>query len=126
MSRVKNRDTNLETIIRSELHSRGLRFNKHVKELPGKPDIAFSKAKVAVFIDGDFWHGYRLPAWQHKLSDFWKEKIEKNRRRDQKNFRKLRRMGWRVIRIWQHEIKRDHEACIVKIVSAVEQARTIE
>jgi DNA mismatch endonuclease (patch repair protein) len=123
MSRVKNRDTDLERIIRSELHARGFRFRKHVKELPGKPDLVFSKIKLAVFIDGDFWHGYRLPEWEHKLKDFWKQKIRENRQRDQKNFRKLRRMGWRVIRIWQHEIKRDPVSCVVKIVEAVERAR---
>lgn len=123
MSNVKLKDGSLEVIVRSELHRRGYRFKKHVKTLPGTPDAVFLKEKIAIFIDGDFWHGYRFPAWEHKLKDFWKEKIRANRRRDQKNFRKLRRMGWRVIRIWQHEIKKDPESCIVKIVSAIDQAR---
>lgn len=115
MSRVKGKDTGLEKLVRSELYRRGLRFRKHVKELPGKPDVVFSKAKVAVFIDGDFWHGYRYPLWENKLSDFWKEKIRKTRERDQRNFRKLRYMGWRVIRIWQHEIEQDLGKCIKRI-----------
>ncbi|HID45740.1 MAG TPA: very short patch repair endonuclease [Chromatiaceae bacterium] len=115
MSRVKGKDTGLERLVRSELYRRGLRFRKHVKELPGKPDVVFSKAKVAVFIDGDFWHGYRYPLWENKLSDFWKEKIGKTRERDQRNFRKLRYMGWRVIRIWQHEIEKDLGKCITRI-----------
>ncbi|MDQ3256746.1 MAG: very short patch repair endonuclease [Acidobacteriota bacterium] len=123
MSRVKLKDGSLETIIRSELHRRGYRFKKHVKTLPGSPDAVFPKEKIAVFIDGDFWHGYRFPAWEHKLKDFWKEKIKANRRRDQKNFRKLRRMGWRVIRLWQHDIKRDPESCIVRVIAAVTEAR---
>jgi DNA mismatch endonuclease (patch repair protein) len=123
MSRVKLKDGSLEIIIRSELHRMGYRFRKHVKALPGSPDAVFPKEKVAVFIDGDFWHGYRFPAWEHKLKDFWKQKISENRRRDQKNFRKLRRMGWRVVRVWQHEIKRNPESCIIKIIEAVEQAR---
>ncbi len=123
MSRVKLKDGSLETIIRSELHRRGYRFKKHVKTLPGSPDAVFPKEKIAVFIDGDFWHGYRFPAWEHKLKDFWKEKIKANRRRDQKNFRKLRRMGWRVIRLWQHDIKRDSESCIVRVIAAVTEAR---
>lgn len=123
MSRVKLKDGSLEMIIRSELHRRGYRFKKHVKTLPGSPDAVFAKEKVAVFIDGDFWHGYRFPAWEHKLKDFWKEKIKANRRRDQKNFRKLRRMGWRVIRLWQHDIERDPESCIIRIIAAVTQAR---
>ena len=58
MSRVKGKDTSIERLVRSELHKRGFRFRKHVKTLPGKPDIVFPKAKVAVFVDGDFWHGY--------------------------------------------------------------------
>lgn len=119
MSSVKQKDTDLEKIVRSELHRQGYRFRKNVKDLPGKPDVVFRKAKVVVFIDGDFWHGYRLPAWEYKLSDFWKEKIRKNRKRDQKNFRKLRKDGWQVIRIWQHEIKRDLDSCIAKIISAL-------
>jgi DNA mismatch endonuclease (patch repair protein) len=119
MSRVKNKDTGLEKFVRSKLHKRGFRFKKHVKDLPGKPDIVFPKARVAIFIDGDFWHGYRFPAWEDKISDFWKMKIRKNRVRDQKNFRMLRKMGWRLIRIWQHELKRDPETSIDKIVSIV-------
>lgn len=118
MSRVKGADTILERRVRSELHKRGLRFRKHVKELPGKPDIVFTKAKVAVFIDGDFWHGYRFPIWEDKISDFWKRKIGKTRERDQRNFKKLRSMGWKVIRIWQHEIKKNLEGCLTKIISA--------
>ena len=119
MSSVKQKDTDLEKAVRSELHRRGYRFRKNVKHLPGKPDVVFPKAKVAVFIDGDFWHGYRLPAWEHKISDFWKAKIRKNRKRDQKNFRKLRKDGWQVIRIWQHEIKRDLDACIARVEAAL-------
>ena len=119
MSRIKGKDTGLETRVRSELHKRGFRFRKHLKELPGKPDVVFTKAKVAVFIDGDFWHGYRFPTWEHKVSDFWKTKISKNRERDAKNYRRLRDMGWTVIRLWQHDLERDFEGSIRKIVSAV-------
>ena len=119
MSQIKGKDTGIEREVRSELHMRGLRFRKHVKELPGKPDIVFPKGKVVIFIDGDFWHGYRFPAWEHKVSDFWKKKIGKNRERDRKNHRKLRRMGWTVIRLWQHEIKNSFDVCISRIASAV-------
>jgi len=107
MSRVRNRDTDLEGIVRSELFKRGWRFRKHVSSLPGTPDIVFAKQGVAVFIDGDFWHGYRFPAWQGRLPIFWVKKIQKNRARDRRNFAKLRRLGWRVTRLWQHEIQRD-------------------
>ena len=91
--------------MRSELQKRGLRFRKHVKELPGKPDIVFTKAKVVVFVDGDFWHGYLFSSWEEKISDFWKEKISKTRVRDMNNHQQLQDKGWTVIRLWQHEVK---------------------
>ena len=119
MSRVKAKDTGLEVRVRSELHKRGFRFRKHLKTLPGKPDVVFTGARVAVFIDGDFWHGYDLTSWEHKLSDFWKEKIARNRERDADSDRVLRAMGWKVVRLWQHEIKHDFEAAIGRISSAV-------
>ncbi|MCJ7602874.1 MAG: very short patch repair endonuclease [Desulfobulbaceae bacterium] len=119
MSRIKGKDTGLEVLVRSALHKRGLRFRKHVKELPGKPDIVFIKARVAVFLDGDFWHGYRFPSWENKVSDFWKKKISKNRERDAGNHRKLRAMGWTVIRLWQHEVQKNFETCIERIDAAV-------
>ena len=122
MSRIKGKDTRLEVRVRSELHRRGLRFRKHVKGLPGKPDIVFTGAKVVVFIDGDFWHGYRFPFWKHKMSDFWKEKIYKNRERDAETRQLLREMGWKVVRLWQHEIKKDFGASINRIVLTVRGA----
>ncbi len=63
MSRIKGKDTGLELRVRSALHKRGLRFRKHVRELPGKPDVVFRKTRVVVFVDGDFWHGYRFRSW---------------------------------------------------------------
>ncbi|MBA7581430.1 Very short patch repair protein [subsurface metagenome] len=119
MSRIKGKDTGLEVRVRSALHRKGLRFRKHVKELPGKPDVVFSKARVAVFVDGDFWHGYRFPSWKDKVSDFWKEKISKNRERDARNNRKLREMRWTVIRIWQHELEDKFNKCLSRISAAV-------
>ena len=125
MSRVRGKDTRIEQLVRSELHKRGLRFRKHVKELPGRPDVVFSSAKVAVFIDGDFWHGYRFGRWREDLSVFWQKKIEGNRSRDKRNFRKLRRMGWRVIRLWQHEIEDKLEKCIERVEGIVRAAYPI-
>lgn len=122
MSRVRNKDTDLESLIRSRLFRKGWRFRKHVASLPGKPDIVFSRHRVAVFIDGDFWHGYRFSRWKDNLSEFWKIKIEKNRARDRKNFCKLKRLGWRVIRLWQHEIQRDLDACIDRIEKGLMQS----
>ena len=123
MSQIKGTDTGIEKQIRSALHHRGYRFRKHVKELPGKPDIVFPNRKVAVFIDGDFWRGYRFPAWKVKVSSFWQDKIEQTRTRDQRNFRKLRRMEWRVIRIWQHEVKKELDSCVNRIISCIDTAQ---
>jgi len=123
MINVKLTDGSLEMAVRSELHRRGYRFRKHVRGLPGTPDLVFSREKVAVFIDGDFWHGYRLPTWESKLSDFWRNKLRTNRRRDQRNFRKLRSSGWQVIRIWQHEIKQNLDACIERVIDVVDEHR---
>jgi len=119
MSQVKGKDTGLEKAVRSELHKRGLRFRKHTGKLPGKPDIVFIKAKVVVFLDGDFWHGYRFPQWEKTLAKFWRNKIGETRKRDQRNFAKLRRMGWQVIRIWEHSIDRDLNGVIRKICAAL-------
>jgi DNA mismatch endonuclease, patch repair protein len=119
MSRVRGRDTDLERIVRSELHKRGLRFRKHVKELPGRPDVVFPGQRVAVFVDGDFWHGYGLPTWEAGLSEFWKCKLWANRKRDKSNFAKLRYRGWSVIRLWQHEVEGDLGRCIDRIQAEV-------
>ena len=119
MSRVKGRDNALESRVRSELHRRGWRFRKHVRDLPGKPDIVFRGARVVVFLDGDFWHGYRFSQWCDRLPEFWRTKIEANRTRDRRNFSRLRYAGWRVLRIWQHEIKRHFAACIERIEQAL-------
>lgn len=119
MSRIRTSDTDIEKVVSSGLHARGLRFRKHVRILPGSPDIVFAAAMVAVFIDGDFWHGYRFPVWKHKLSLFWQEKIDKNRSRDQRNFATLRRRGWIVIRLWKHEVKSDAARCVARVERAV-------
>jgi DNA mismatch endonuclease (patch repair protein) len=121
MSRCKGKDTNLEKVIRSALHKKGIRFRKHDGKLPGKPDIIFPKAKLVVFLDGDFWHGYRFPQWENKLPPFWQKKIGETRERDQRNFTKLRRMGWCVLRIWEHTIKKDLDGVVEKISTLVKK-----
>lgn len=119
MQRVKLRNGSVEKIVQRELRVRGLKFQRHVRTLPGSPDIVFRKQRVAVFVDGDFWHGWRLPTWEHKLGPFWREKLRTNRKRDLRSFRKLRSLDWRVIRIWQHQLNRDREKCIQRVLEAV-------
>ena len=119
MSRIKGKNTKPERIIFSILEERGVSFLKHFRDLPGQPDIVFKRAKVAVFIDGDFWHGWRFPLWKHKLSDTWRKKIATTRERDQRNFSKLKKMGWKVIRIWEHSVERTPEDCVERILKAL-------
>ncbi len=122
MKCVKLRDGPLELLIQQELRKIGLRFQTNYKKVEGTPDIVFRKNMVAIFIDGDFWHGWRLPAWEHKLSEFWRSKLRANRRRDQRNFRRLRGADWTVIRLWEHEIKKDLDRVISKVERIVRSA----
>lgn len=103
MSRVKNRDTKIETVIRSLLHMRGFRFRKNVKNLPGKPDITLSKYNAVILVHGCFWHGHancnkgKLPS---SRVEFWSKKIDENQKRDKHIQNQLRDSGWRVAVVW--------------------------
>ncbi len=119
MSHVKSRDTKPEQLVRSALHRRGLRFRKHSANLPGCPDIVFSRACVAVFIDGDFWHGYQFHRWKNKLTPFWLAKITRTRERDARTTRPPRAAGWRVVRVWENSIEHNIETVIDRIESQV-------
>ncbi len=123
MSRVRTTGTDLERSVGSMLRRKRFKFARNVENLPGRPDIVFQEARLAVFVDGDFWHGYRFPVWRQDLSEFWRQKIAGNRARDQRNFRKLRRMGWRVIRVWKHQVKRDLEGCVARIERAAAEQK---
>lgn len=82
------------------------KFKTNVVSIRGKPDVVFQRDMVCVFLDSDFWHGWYYPRWKHLLkNDFWREKIEKNRKRDKKISSYLRKNGWTVLRFWEHEIK---------------------
>src|SRR6266571_2946371 len=119
MSQVRSKDTQPELIVRKLTHARGLRFRKHCVQLPGCPDLVFTRARVAVFVDGDYWHGWRFPLWSSKLAPYWKQKIEGNRRRDRRNLLELRREGWIVIRVWEHDVERDAARSVDRIEAAV-------
>ncbi len=105
MSRVKNRNTRQEVLVRSLLHRLGFRFRLHRKELPGTPDIVLPKYHVVIFVNGCFWHGHSCPRGKlpNKNRDFWKAKIEKNIERDRENYRKLQELGWNVVVVWSCE-----------------------
>jgi DNA mismatch endonuclease (patch repair protein) len=107
MSKIRSTDTKLEKNFIGVLKkTTRQKFYKNVLLIKGKPDIAFLKQKLCVFLDSDFWHGWQYPRWKHLLKDdFWRLKIENNRRRDKKTTIFLRKNGWKVLRIWEHEIK---------------------
>lgn len=119
MKAVKLENGSLERLVQRGLRKTGLHFRRNFKDLKGSPDIVLVKQKVAVFVDGDFWHGWRLPAWEHKLSEFWRSKLRANRKRDRKNFKSLRAVGWTVIRLWEHQIRSDRGRCIERILEAL-------
>ena len=123
MQRIKNKDSNIEQLLRRSLWKRGLRYRKNVKSVFGHPDIVFIGKKVAVFCDSEFWHGYD---WERRKNDFkvrrdfWIPKIERNIERDKEVTRKLEQDGWLVLRFWGKEIKKDSEQCAKLIEKAVQ------
>ncbi|QYU68676.1 very short patch repair endonuclease [Leptolyngbya sp. 15MV] len=123
MSRIRGRDTGPERAVTGALRTRGWNFETHARDLPGRPDIVFRDAMVAVFVDGDFWHGWRFPVWRDKLSEKWEAKIQANRRRDARNFRRLRRAGWKVVRLWEHQVNHDLAACICRVEALLPRRR---
>jgi DNA mismatch endonuclease (patch repair protein) len=122
MSRIRSKNTKAELTLRRALFGHGLRYRLHVAGLPGKPDIVLAQHKVAVFMDGDFWHGWRFEEWAYKLAPFWRAKIERNRARDAARTRELRDLGWRVVRIWEHQVNANPEACARRILRVIESA----
>lgn len=109
MSKIRSSGTKLElTFLKALEDAIHLPFEKNVRSIRGKPDIVFFEKKICIFIDSDFWHGWQYPRWKMLLKDDnWREKIEKNRRRDRLVTQYLKRHGWIVIRVWEHNIKLD-------------------
>ena len=127
MQRVKSKDTQIEVILRKELWHRGLRYRKNAKTILGKPDIAFIGAKVAVFCDSEFWHGFNWDVKQHEIKsnrDFWIAKIQRNIERDRTVTRGLEEAGWTVLRFWGREIQKNALAC-ADIVESNVRERTL-
>lgn len=119
MSRVKGKNTDIEIKLRKALWSKGARYRIGYK-IPGKPDLVFVSAKVAIFIDGCFWHGCPIHGEQPKTNEnFWATKIHKNKLRDQQVNSQLMTLGWTVLRCWEHEIASNLDACIEKILTTI-------
>jgi len=119
MSRIRGTGTKPEKAVEMILREMGIEFETHCHDLPGRPDFVLRHRAIAIFIDGDFWHGWRFPVWRLKLSEKWEKKIELNRIRDVRNHRLLRRRGWKVVRIWEHQLEKDAAVCANRIKAAM-------
>jgi DNA mismatch endonuclease (patch repair protein) len=133
MAAVRAKNTEPERMLRSALFRRGLRFRINVRKLPGCPDIVFSGAHVVVFVDGDFWHG---AGWRERgftsmeaqfvgqrRSEFWIKKIQANVERDRRVDKLLGESGWRVVRLWESDVRKSLDVCVAKVAAAVVQTR---
>lgn len=122
MSRIKAQNTKPEIKLRKVLWALGLRYRKNVKSLPGKPDLVLRKYKLVIFIDGEFWHGYKWGDKKEKIKsnrDFWIPKIERNIQRDREVDDRLRELGFTVIRFWEQQVKKDLNWCINLVLEKV-------
>jgi len=124
MQRIRSKDTSIELSLRKALWQKGYRYRKNYKKLPGSPDIALTKHKVAIFCDSEFFHGKDWEVKKPKLEksknpDFWINKIERNMQRDLENDQKLLFLGWTVIHFWGGDIKKNVEECVRVIEEAI-------
>jgi DNA mismatch endonuclease (patch repair protein) len=116
MSKIRAEGTQAELAVFKELRKRKIYFQKHYKKAVGKPDIALQSKKKAIFIDGDFWHGYNFAKIKNRLpKKYWLGKIESNIARDKRNKLILKKNGWKVLRVWEHEIERNLPKAIERI-----------
>ena len=124
MARIKSRNTKPELTLRRTLWKRGLRYRVHMPGLPGRPDVVFPRAKVAVFVDGSFWHGKKLSEERlARMSEYWQEKIRKNVERDKKVTKALQDLGWLVLRYDDRDIEKHPEEIAEEIGLSVRSGR---
>lgn len=124
MRNVRSTDTSIEIKMRKALWHEGIRYRKNFKKLPGKPDIAITKWKIAVFCDGSFWHGKEF--YDKKLgthSEYWRKKIQGNMERDMKVNQNLKNVGWEVLRFWDEDICKRPGWCVLRVKQAIAHAK---
>lgn len=121
MSRIKSRNTKPEKFLFRELKNSRYKFRRH-SSLPGKPDAVMVQYKIAIFVDGEFWHGKNFKDWKNRITPFWKKKIGDNIRRDRKNNNLLKKQGWIVIHIWGRDIIKNSEKTLSRIRKVTEEA----
>jgi len=119
MKKIKSTNTMPETLLSKLLWARGIRYRKNYKKLVGNPDIAITTKKIAIFIDGEFWHGYNWEEKKPKIKDnrdYWIPKIERTIKRDKETNEKLKELGWTVLRFWEKEITNNIDEIVNKII----------
>ncbi len=132
MSAIRSRENKVEAALRSMVHREGFRFRKYSKNLPGKPDFVFPRERVAVFVDGDFWHGRMVREQGPEIlfqriksatRPYWVEKLQRNIRRDETVTAQLKALDWIVVRMWESEVKADPKAAALHVTKTVRQRR---
>jgi len=118
MQNIRSVGSKAEQMVMQELSRRKISFSKNVKKLPGKPDIVFMRKKIAVFIDSDFWHYHPDRFIMPKTNEeYWKKKITRNKERDSEVNQVLINIGWHIIRLWEYDVKKKFDECILKILT---------
>lgn len=126
MQAIRSKDTSIELRLRKALWQEGIRYRKNYNKLPGKPDIAITKYRIAVFCDSDFWHGYDWEARNQRIKsnrEYWIPKIERNMERDKAVTAQLQEAGWIVLRFWEWQIKKHLDECVENVKNTVAAAR---
>lgn len=123
MSKIQGKDTKIEVKVRKYLFSKGFRYRKNVKELPGKPDIVLPKYKTVIFVHGCFWHRHgncKNATTPKSRTEFWEDKFSRNIENDKKNVAALKNDGWNVILVWECEIENDFETTMLNIIEKIQ------
>lgn len=113
-----------ETMLAKALWHRGVRYRLNYKRLPGSPDIAITRQKIAIFVDGEFWHGYQWEERKLRLKanrEYWIQKIEENIRRDQRNNQLLADMGWKVLHFWEKDVLKNLDSCVETVLAEIKR-----
>lgn len=122
MAGIKGKNTKPEILIRKALFARGFRYRLHDKSLPGKPDMIFPKYRAIIHIHGCFWHMHdcHLFKWPSTRREFWREKLEGNKARDERNYKELSNLGWRQLTVWECALKGKYRKELADIISMIE------
>ena len=129
MAGIRGKNTKPEILVRSYLHQSGLRFRVHRKDLPGKPDVVLPKYKTTIFVHGCFWHSHsrcKFAVVPASNVEFWKHKLDENRKRDQRNKRRLKALGWRVLTVWACQLDERHLSGLIKKIKAKNKEKNAE